>query len=94
MGQMTRPTPRQWGERCLRVSQALFLEICKGKTLRKFRVLTPLPDDAQVVRVGYDPMGALNVIVRSQSWPELGEREKIPDISIQFETVAESEPTR
>ena len=80
--------PRQ-GERCVKVSETLWLEILKGRAIKRFRVLNPLPADAMVVRTGYDTAGILNVILRSKEWPELKYGSVIPDLEIKFETIHE-----
>lgn len=84
---------RNWGERNVKISHAMWLLLLQGKHLRRFRVVrNGLPDDAQVVRIGYDSFGFLNVIVRSASWPELEEGKPIPELDVRVETVRESEP--
>lgn len=68
------------------ITDFLFLHILKDKEFH-IRNLTPLPDDAEIVRMGPDVINTaiLWVIISSESFKELKNGDIIPLIELEFE---------
>lgn len=67
----------------LRVQADAFIRMQKRDPLGKPVVQlvdNPLPDDARVIRIGYDYTGWLQFVIESQSFPDLNDGDAMPDL--------------
>lgn len=68
----------------LRVQTEQFIRLHQKRSkdilARSVVVENPLPDDAEVVRVGYDYSGWMLLVIQSAEWPDVKEGDAIPDL--------------
>ena len=66
---MTETFPKPRREAVLQIHIDFLAALCKAGSPRMARIVAnPLPDDAVIVRCGYDEHGWLNAVVRSESF--------------------------